>query len=254
MTEAFNRSDIAPTGRRRPRSGLGRRRRTGSKRPRRTPTPRRKRFWQRSSWYRRAASATNPWPSRSSWTTSPRRARSTPTNVDGSRGGRQIDGSGAIEDERFAYFAEASIVFLDLPDAVFRGYEGDDELLGMPRDDDDAPSRSSFARRSYPGLPGAPAPTCAGCRHHIGSSPRTRVRPTPWTRRVTPTEQRSDRGDAVARGGRRSPRCDDGGHRGAVRGGVGRQPVRAPAAGLPPRSGGRRGDDWRRCSASTPSG
>ena len=44
-----------------------------------------------------------------------------------------------IEDERFAYFAEASIVFLDLPDAVFRGYEGDDELLGMPRDDDDAP-------------------------------------------------------------------------------------------------------------------
>ena len=44
-----------------------------------------------------------------------------------------------VEDERFAYFAEASIVFLDLPDAVFRGYEGDDELLGMPRDDDDAP-------------------------------------------------------------------------------------------------------------------
>src|SRR5665811_1775177 len=44
-----------------------------------------------------------------------------------------------LEDERFAYFAEASIVFLDLPDAVFRGYEGDDELLGMPRPDDRAP-------------------------------------------------------------------------------------------------------------------
>ena len=44
-----------------------------------------------------------------------------------------------VEDERFAYFAEASIVFLDLPDAVFRGYEGDDELLGAPRDDDEAP-------------------------------------------------------------------------------------------------------------------
>ena len=44
-----------------------------------------------------------------------------------------------VEDERFAYFAEASIVFLDLPDAVFRGYEGDEELLGAPRDDDDAP-------------------------------------------------------------------------------------------------------------------
>ena len=41
-----------------------------------------------------------------------------------------------IEDERFAYFAEASIVFLDLPDAVFRGYEGDDQLLGKPRADD----------------------------------------------------------------------------------------------------------------------
>ena len=44
-----------------------------------------------------------------------------------------------LEDERFAYFAEASIVFLDLPDAVFRGYEGDDQLLGMPRIDDQAP-------------------------------------------------------------------------------------------------------------------
>jgi LmbE family N-acetylglucosaminyl deacetylase len=32
-----------------------------------------------------------------------------------------------------------SVVFLDLPDAVFRGYEGDDELLGPVRPDDDAP-------------------------------------------------------------------------------------------------------------------
>jgi len=44
-----------------------------------------------------------------------------------------------VEDERYAYFAEASIVFLDLPDAVFRGYEGDAELLGTPRDDDETP-------------------------------------------------------------------------------------------------------------------
>jgi LmbE family N-acetylglucosaminyl deacetylase len=44
-----------------------------------------------------------------------------------------------LEDERYAYFAEASIVFLDLPDAVFRGYQGDDELLGAPRADDRAP-------------------------------------------------------------------------------------------------------------------
>jgi LmbE family N-acetylglucosaminyl deacetylase len=44
-----------------------------------------------------------------------------------------------IEDERFAWFAEASVVFLDLPDAVFRGYEGDEQLLGAPRADDVAP-------------------------------------------------------------------------------------------------------------------
>ncbi len=41
-----------------------------------------------------------------------------------------------IEDERYAYFAEASIVFLDEADATFRGYETDDQILGRPRDDD----------------------------------------------------------------------------------------------------------------------
>ena len=44
-----------------------------------------------------------------------------------------------LEDEAFAAFAEASIVFLDLPDAVFRGYASDEELLAAPRDDDAAP-------------------------------------------------------------------------------------------------------------------
>src|SRR5207253_2916144 len=29
---------------------------------------------------------------------------------------------------------------LDLPDAVFRGYEGDEQLLGTPREDDPAPT------------------------------------------------------------------------------------------------------------------
>ena len=43
------------------------------------------------------------------------------------------------EDERFASFAEASIVWLDLPDAVFRGYNGDDALLGSPRPGDQPP-------------------------------------------------------------------------------------------------------------------
>jgi LmbE family N-acetylglucosaminyl deacetylase len=44
-----------------------------------------------------------------------------------------------LEEERYAYFSEASVIFLDLPDAVYRGYEGDAELLGAPRDDDPAP-------------------------------------------------------------------------------------------------------------------
>ena len=52
-----------------------------------------------------------------------------------------------LEDERFAYFAEASIVFLDLPDAVFRGYEGDEELLGS-RAPTTTRRSSCFARRS----------------------------------------------------------------------------------------------------------
>jgi LmbE family N-acetylglucosaminyl deacetylase len=43
------------------------------------------------------------------------------------------------EDERFAWFMEVSLVDLGLPDASFRGYVGDDQLLGAPREDDDAP-------------------------------------------------------------------------------------------------------------------
>jgi LmbE family N-acetylglucosaminyl deacetylase len=40
------------------------------------------------------------------------------------------------EDERWAYFIEAALVDLDLPDAVHRGYEGDEALLGQPFEDD----------------------------------------------------------------------------------------------------------------------
>ena len=43
------------------------------------------------------------------------------------------------EDESFVRFVGASVVFLNLPDAVFRGYEGDVELLGEPRPDDPPP-------------------------------------------------------------------------------------------------------------------
>jgi LmbE family N-acetylglucosaminyl deacetylase len=53
------------------------------------------------------------------------------------------------EDESFARFAGASIAFLNLPDAVFRGYEGDDQLMGPPRPDDRTPVeelRSALAK------------------------------------------------------------------------------------------------------------
>jgi LmbE family N-acetylglucosaminyl deacetylase len=80
-----------------------------------------KRFWQRSSWYRRAIIHNESLAGQAVIDTLP------------------TQGATYTEDERFAYFAEASIVLLDLPDAVFRGYEGDDELLGEPRTDDAAP-------------------------------------------------------------------------------------------------------------------
>lgn len=43
------------------------------------------------------------------------------------------------EDERWAYFIEAALIDLDLPDAVHRGYDGDDALLGLPFEDDEPP-------------------------------------------------------------------------------------------------------------------
>ena len=98
-----------------------------------------KRFWQRSSWYRRAHIHNE--------------------SLAGQPVMDDVRGQGAVltselveaadtgdtmarrrlEDERYAAFAEASIVWLDLPDAVFRGYEGDDQLLGLPRTDDPPP-------------------------------------------------------------------------------------------------------------------
>ena len=53
------------------------------------------------------------------------------------------------EDEAYARFIGASIEFLDQPDAVFRGYEGDAQLMSPPRRDDPAPTedlRRIFAR------------------------------------------------------------------------------------------------------------
>jgi LmbE family N-acetylglucosaminyl deacetylase len=44
------------------------------------------------------------------------------------------------EDAAYARFVDASILPIGLPDAVFRGYEGDTQLMGLPRADDPAPT------------------------------------------------------------------------------------------------------------------
>jgi hypothetical protein len=96
-----------------------------------------KRFWQRSSWYRRASIRAEPLAGQALIDELPTQG----AVLTGERVFDAADGDVVarrrLEDERYAYFAEASIVWLDLPDAVYRGYEGDAELLGEPRDDDD---------------------------------------------------------------------------------------------------------------------
>jgi LmbE family N-acetylglucosaminyl deacetylase len=98
-----------------------------------------KRFWQRSSWYRRASVRNQSLAGQPVIDElSTQGAVMTEEIVDAASAG-EVMARRRLEEERFALFAEASVVFLDLPDAVFRGYEGDDELLAAPRDDDDAP-------------------------------------------------------------------------------------------------------------------
>jgi len=98
-----------------------------------------KRFWQRSSWYRRASIRSEALAGQPLMDVmSTQGPVATDELVDAADAGEMI-ARRRLEDETFAAFAEASIVFLDLPDAVFRGYANDDELLGAPRDDDRAP-------------------------------------------------------------------------------------------------------------------
>ena len=98
-----------------------------------------KRFWQRSSWYRRASIRNESLADQPVEDDLPTQGAVYTDDIMAAAAAGDLMARRRLEDERFAYFAEASIVFLDLPDAVFRGYEGDDELLGMPRADDDAP-------------------------------------------------------------------------------------------------------------------
>src|SRR4051812_49402976 len=92
-------------------------------------------FWQRASWTR-SANITNVETD----------ARPVADAIGGQGSLEKIDFAAAdiaatrkLEEERYAFFSESSVIFLDLPDAVYRGYEGDDQLLGELRDDDEAP-------------------------------------------------------------------------------------------------------------------
>jgi LmbE family N-acetylglucosaminyl deacetylase len=99
-----------------------------------------KRFWQRSSWYRRASVRNESLADQPVMDDLPTQGAVYTDELMEAAGAGDLMARRRVEDERFAYFAEASIVFLDLPDAVFRGYEGDDELLGWPREDDVSPA------------------------------------------------------------------------------------------------------------------
>jgi LmbE family N-acetylglucosaminyl deacetylase len=98
-----------------------------------------RRFWQRSSWYRRADIHNRAIEGQPLIDDVPQQgAVLTMELVEAEEAGK-IAAARRLEDERFALFAEASVVFLDQPDAVYRGYEGDAQLLGIPRPDDIAP-------------------------------------------------------------------------------------------------------------------
>jgi LmbE family N-acetylglucosaminyl deacetylase len=98
-----------------------------------------KRFWQRASWYRRASIRNKSLAGQAVMDdVSTQGALYTDDLLEAATAG-EILAKRRVEDERFAYFAEASVVFLDLADAVFRGYEGDEQLLGAVREDDKAP-------------------------------------------------------------------------------------------------------------------
>ncbi len=98
-----------------------------------------KRFWQRSSWYRRASVRNEPLADQPLIDDAPTQGAVLTDEIVVAAAAGDISARRRVEDERYAYFAEASIVFLDLPDAVFRGYDGDEALLGEPRPDDAAP-------------------------------------------------------------------------------------------------------------------
>jgi LmbE family N-acetylglucosaminyl deacetylase len=98
-----------------------------------------KRFWQRSSWYRRASVRNRPLAGQAVIDALPTQGAILTDDITEAAAAGDLMARRRLEEERYALFAEISVVFLDLPDAVFRGYRGDDELLGPPRPDDAPP-------------------------------------------------------------------------------------------------------------------
>jgi LmbE family N-acetylglucosaminyl deacetylase len=91
-------------------------------------------FWQRAAWSRDANITNEELPGRT--LADPIPTQGPIVKVDPER----LDDMGVrrIEEERYAYAMEASVVFLDLPDATVRGYE-EGELLDRARDEDPPP-------------------------------------------------------------------------------------------------------------------
>ncbi len=95
-----------------------------------------KRFWQRSSWYRRASIHNESLAGQVLVDDTPTQGAVLTTELTEAEAAHDLMATRRLEDERYAYYAEAGVIFLDLADAVFRGYVGDAELLGTPREDD----------------------------------------------------------------------------------------------------------------------
>ena len=98
-----------------------------------------KRFWQRSSWYRRANIHAESLAGQAVIDDLSTQGAVLTAEITEAAAAGDAMARRRLEDERFAAFAEVSMIWLDLPDAVFRGYEGDDQLLGEPRADDEPP-------------------------------------------------------------------------------------------------------------------
>src|SRR3954449_806964 len=83
-----------------------------------------KRFWQRSSWYRRANIHNESLAGQAVIDDVPTQGAVLTSEIVEAAAAGEVMAQRRLEDEAYAVFAEASIVWLDLPDAVFRGYEG----------------------------------------------------------------------------------------------------------------------------------